>query len=193
MDARTEKILLEQVSNGDESSFEPLVNAHSARLIRMAWRMVGNREDAEDLAQETFVRLYKNIATFRGESRLSTWLYRTLSRLAIDHLRRQKLKRKIFFFQNSDDDQDPIEQAADPGASPADNYLAGEAGRKITKAMEKLSARQKMVFTLKHHEGMPLKEIAQVLELEEGTIKIHLHRAVHSLRNELKDLQGGLS
>ena len=193
MDARFEKILLEQVRNGDDASFKALVHEHSARLIRMAWRMVGNREDAEDLVQETFVRLYKSIASFREESRLSTWLYRTLSRLAIDHFRHQKLKRKIFFFQTSNEDLDPIEQAADPGATPAENYLTGEAGRKIVKAMEKLSARQRLVFTLRHHEGMALKEIAQVLELEEGTIKIHLHRAVHFLRNELKDLQGGLS
>ncbi len=193
MDTDTEKILLTQVRAGDESSFEALVNAHSSRLIGMAWRMVGNREDAEDLAQETFIRLHKNIVKFRGESSLSTWLYRILSRLAIDHLRRQKLKQKIFFMRNTDEEQDPLEQAADPGANPGEIYLAGEAGRKLTRAMEKLSARQRMVFILRHHEGLPLKEIAGVLELEEGTVKTHLHRAIHFLRNELKDLKGGLS
>ncbi|WP_020676580.1 RNA polymerase sigma factor [Geopsychrobacter electrodiphilus] len=193
MDAGTEKILLAQLQAGDESSFEALVNANSARLIGMAWRMVGNREDAEDLAQEAFIRLHKNIAKFRGESSLSTWLYQILSRLAIDHLRRQKLKQKIFFLRNTEDDQDPLEQAADPGANPGEIYLAGEAGRTMTKAMDKLPARQRMVFILRHHEGMPLKEIASVLELEVGTVKAHLHRAIHFLRNELKDLQGGLS
>lgn len=193
MDDRAEKILLEQIRNGDNTSFEQLVSAHSARLIRTVWRMVGNREDAEDLVQETFVRLYKNIDKFRGDSSLSTWLYKILSRLAIDHLRRQKLKQKIFFFRNSELDPDPLEQAADPGADPGELYLAGEAGRKLTKAMDKLSIRQRTVFTLRHHEGMPLREIASVLDLEEGTVKVHLHRAVHFLRKELKELQGGLS
>jgi RNA polymerase sigma-70 factor (ECF subfamily) len=193
MEERVEQILLAQVRQGDEASFAALVKAHSPRLIGMAWRMVGNREDAEDLVQETFIRLYKNIKDFRGDSSLSTWLYRILNRLAIDHLRRQKLKQKIFFLRNRDDEQDPMEMAADPGANPSEICLAGEAGRKLTLAMNKLSARQKAVFTLRHHEGLPLKEIAKVLELEEGTVKAHLHRAVHFLRDELKELQGGLS
>jgi RNA polymerase sigma-70 factor (ECF subfamily) len=85
-----------------------------------------------------------------------------------------------------------MELAVDSGATPVEKYLTGEAGKKLAKAMDKLSARQKMVFCLRHHEGMPLKEISQVLKLEEGTVKTHLHRAVHFLRNELKDLQGGL-
>lgn len=193
MDADVEKILLAQIRDGDDSSFETLVDTHSARLIGLAWRLVGNREDAEDLAQEAFIRLYKNIAGFRGESRVSTWLYRTMSRLAIDHLRRQKLKNKIFFLRNDAQDPDPVELAADSAATPGEHYLAGEAGRQLLKALDKLSARQRAVFTLRHHEGMPLKEIASVLELEEGTVKAHLHRAVHFLRKELKDLQGGFS
>jgi RNA polymerase sigma-70 factor (ECF subfamily) len=195
MDADTEKILLAQARAGNENSFEALVSAHSFRLIGMAWRMVGNREDAEDLVQETFIRLHKNLEKFRGESSLSTWLYRVLSRLAIDHLRRQKLKQRIFFMRthNTDDEYDPLEQAADPKANPGEIYLAGEAGKKLTSAMEKLSAQQRVVFILRHHEGLPLKEIAAALTLEEGTVKTHLHRAVHFLRNELKDLKGGLS
>lgn len=193
MDAAREKILLARIRDGDDASFETLVNAHAARLIGAAWRMVGSREDAEDLVQETFIRLHKNIAQFRGDSSLSTWLYRILSRLAIDHLRRQKLKRTFFFQRNTEQDQDPLDQAADPGPNPAEICLTGEVGRRLIKAMEKLSSRQRMVFVLRHHEGLPLKEIANVLELEVGTVKTHLYRAVHCLREELRDLQGDLS
>lgn len=193
MDTGAEKILLAQTRAGDSASFEALVTAHSAKIIGLAWRLVGNREDAEDLAQEAFLRLYRTLDNFRGDSTVSTWLYQTVTRLAIDHLRRQKLKRKIFFFRRSDEEHDPLELAADPAASPREQYLAGEAGRQLAKALEKLSARQRMVFTLRHHEEMPLKEIATMLELEEGTVKAHLHRAVHVLRKELKDLQGGFS
>jgi RNA polymerase sigma-70 factor (ECF subfamily) len=193
MDEVSEKIILAQIREGNDVNFETLVTAHSSRIIGLAWRMVGNRDDAEDIAQEAFIRLYRDVANFRGDSTVSTWLYRTVSRLAIDHLRRQKLRQKIFFFRNNNEEQDPLELVADPAATPGERYLAGEAGRQLAKAMEKLSARQRAVFTLRHQEEMPLKEIAAMLELEEGTIKAHLHRAVRVLRKELKDLHGGLS
>jgi RNA polymerase sigma-70 factor (ECF subfamily) len=193
MDAATEKIILDRIKDGDEAGFEALVNAHSAKIIGLAWRMVGNREDAEDIAQEAFIRLHRSLASFRGDSSVSTWLYRTVTRLTIDHHRRQKLKRKIFFFRRADSEHDPYELAADPAASPGDQYLAGEAGDRLSRAIEKLSAQQRAVFNLRHHEELPLKEIAAVLKLEEGTVKSHLHRAVHFLRKELKDLQGGLT
>jgi RNA polymerase sigma-70 factor (ECF subfamily) len=193
MDAATEKIILARIRDGDGASFEVLVRAHSAKIISLAWRLVGNREDAEDIAQEAFIRLHRNLASFRGDSSVSTWLYRTVTRLTIDYQRRQKLKQKIFFFRRSNAEHDPYELAADPAASPGDQYLAGEAGRRLAAAMDKLSARQRAVFTLRHHEELPLKEIAAVLQLEEGTVKAHLHRAVHILRKELKDLHGGLT
>ena len=193
MDAATEKIVLALIRAGDEASFETLVRAHSSRIISLAWRLVGNREDAEDIAQEAFIRLHQSLASFRGDSSVSTWLYRTVTRLTIDHQRRQKLKQKIFFFRRVDAEHDPYELAADPAASPGEQYLAGEAGRRLSSAVDKLSARQRAVFTLRHHEDLPLKEIAAVLKLEEGTVKTHLHRAVRILRKELKDLQGGLS
>lgn len=193
MDAATEKIVLARIRDGDEASFETLVRAHSSRIISLAWRLVGNREDAEDIAQEAFIRLHQGLTSFRGDSSVSTWLYRTVTRLTIDYQRRQKLKQKIFFFRRADAEHDPYELAADPAASPGEQYLAGEAGRRLSSAMDKLSARQRAVFTLRHHEDLPLKEIAAVLKLEVGTVKTHLHRAVHILRKELKDLQGGLS
>ena len=193
MDAATEKIVLARIRDGDDASFEVLVKAHSARIISLAWRLVGNREDAEDIAQEAFIRLHRSLATFRGDSSVSTWLYRTVTRLTIDHQRRQNLKQKIFFFRHSNTEHDPYELAADPAASPGEQYLVDEAGHRLANAMHKLSARQKAVFTLRHHEDLPLKEIATVLELEEGTVKTHLHRAVQILRKELRDLQGGLT
>jgi RNA polymerase sigma-70 factor (ECF subfamily) len=191
MDVANEKILLAQIRDGNDNAFEALVNAHSARIIGLAWKLVGNRADAEDIAQEAFLRLYRGIASLRGDSTVATWLYRTVTNLAIDHLRRQKLKRKIFFFRQGDEEQDPLELVADPAASPAARYQAGEAGRQLARALEQLSARQRLVFTLRHHEEMPLKEIAALLKIEEGTVKAHLHRAVLVLRKELKDLQGG--
>ncbi len=190
MDTCSEKMLLARIREGDESGFEPLVAAHSARAITLAWRLVGDRADAEDIAQEAFLRLHRSLPGFRGDSSVATWLHRTVTRLAIDHLRRRKLKERIFFFRRSNEEADPLDFAPDPAASPGERCLAGEIRRRLNQAMHRLSARQRAVFTLRHHEEMPLKEIAALLELEEGTVKAHLHRAVRILRQELQDLQG---
>jgi RNA polymerase sigma-70 factor, ECF subfamily len=189
MDARTEQILLGQARSGDAAGFEKLVLAHSSRVINLAFRLVGNREEAEDIAQEAFLRLHRGLSSFRGESSLATWLYRTVSRLAIDHLRREQLRRKVFFFRRDNEEADPTETFPDPAASPRDQLLAREAGARLARAMNRLSPRQRAVFILRHEEDLPLKKIARLLGMKEGTVKAHLHRAVSVLRKEFKDLQ----
>lgn len=189
MDTLAEKLLLDRLREGDEAAFAELVADHSPRLLSLAWRLTGSREDAEEIAQEAFLRLHRHLETFRGDSSLATWLHRTVSRLAIDHLRRRRVRERIFFFRRSEEEADPMELVADPAPSPAQQLLGGEIRRRLTRAMRRLSARQQVVFTLRHHEGLPLREIAALLDLEEGTVKSHLHRAVQLLREELKDLQ----
>lgn len=185
-----EKIVLERIREGDESGFEELVESHSRRVLALAWRLVGNREDAEDIAQEAFLRLHRSLDRFRGESSVATWLHQAVTRLAIDHLRRRKIKEKIFFFRRSDEEGDPLDSVPDPGVSPGDQCQAKEIGERLTRAMKRLSPRQRVVFSLRHYEGMPLQEIAAALALEEGTVKAHLFRATRILRQELKDLYG---
>ena len=182
-----EKTLLERIRNGDESAFELLVKEHTGKVIGLAWRLVGNREEAEDLAQEAFLRLHRSLPTFRGESSVGTWLYRTTSRLAIDHLRRERIKRKLFFFRQDNDAPDPVELASDPRHNPAREFQSQEAMQSLRKSLSKLSSRQQVIFTLRHYEGLPLKEIAEHLGLQTGTVKAHLHRAVTQLRHDLAD------
>ena len=183
----TEQILLEQLRAGHPGAFEQLVQAQASRMINLAYRLVGNRAEAEEIAQEGFLRLHRSLASFRGECSLTR--YRIVSRLAIDHLRREKLRRKLFFFRRHNDDVDPLDVVADAGASPRDLLQAKEAGQRLQAALDGLSARQRAVFVLRHQEGLALKEIAAVLKLQEGTVKAHLHRAVRALRVELEDLR----
>jgi RNA polymerase sigma-70 factor (ECF subfamily) len=183
-----ERILLEQIRSGHPTAFEQLVVTRTPRMVNLAYRLVGNREEAEDIVQEAFLRLHRSLESFRGECSLTSWLYRIVSRLAIDHLRREKLRRKLFFFRNSNEDPDPVELVADSGLTSVEKIQAKETGRRVAAALETLSARQRAVFVLRHHEGLALKEIAALLQLEEGTIKAHLHRAVRALRVELEDL-----
>lgn len=187
--ACSEKNILSRIRAGDESGFETLVATHSPRLLALSWRLVGDRDDAEDITQEAFLRFHRGIGNFRGDSSIATWLHRTVTRLAIDHLRRRKLRDMLFFFRRSNEEADPLDIVPDPGASPGEHLFAGEIRQRLGQAIQRLSARQRVVFTLRHFEEMPLLEIAETLELEEGTVKAHLHRAVRILRQELKDLQ----
>lgn len=188
MDSRNEMILVQQAAAGDARAFDEIVALHSQRIIQLAWRLVGNREDAEDLAQEAFLRFHRSLADFRGEASLATWFYRTVTRLAIDYLRREKVRRKLFWFRQHEEMPDLAGQAVATDASPAQQLLAAEQRQRLRRALQKLSPRQRAVFVLRNDEGMPLKEIAALLDLKEGTVKIHLHRAVASLTVELAEI-----
>lgn len=184
-----EQLQVARILAGDEHGFNQLVQQHSGKVLGLAWRLVGNREDAEDLAQEAFLRLHRALPEFRGDSKISTWLYRTTTHLAIDHLRRERLKRKLFFFRSAEGDPDPIDLAPAPLANPAREVEDRQAMQALQRGLLKLSARQQVIFTLRHYEGLPLKEIAGHLGLETGTVKSHLHRAVSVLRRELAEYQ----
>lgn len=194
MQPQTEKIVLNQARQGEERAFAQLVEAHSERAISLAWRLVGRREDAEEIAQEAFVRLFHALTTFRGESTVATWLYRTVSRLAIDHLRREKLKKKLFFFagERGAEQSAALESFPDPAASsPLEQLLARETAGRMNQVLNRLPPRQKAVFVLRHLEELTLREIAEALDLEEGTVKTHLHRAVERFRKEYRRMEGG--
>lgn len=186
-----EKALLERIRKGDESGFEEIVKEHSGKLVGLAWRLVGSREDAEELAQEAFLRLHRSLPAFRGDSLVGTWLYRTTTRLAIDFLRRERIKRKVFFFRQDNDSPDPVELASEPLRNPGRELQSQEAMQSLRRSLQKLSARQQAIFTLRHYEGLPLKEIAAHLGLETGTVKAHLHRAVTQLRKDLREFREG--
>jgi len=187
MTAAEELQLLERIRDGDDSGFELLVREHTGKVVGLAWRLLGSRDEAEDLAQEAFLRLHSSLPGFRGDSRVSTWLYRTTTRLAIDHLRRERIKRRLFFFRQDNDAPDPVGLAGDTRPDPGREYQSQEAMRVLRKSLGRLSPRQQVIFTLRHYEGLPLKEIAEHLALETGTVKAHLHRAVTQLRQDLAD------
>jgi len=189
METREEAILVEQARDGCEQSFEALVRQNSEKMIQLAWRMISNRQDAEEIVQEAFLRFYRSLDRFRGDSLVSTWLYRTVSRLCIDYLRRERIKRRLFFFSRPDDEFDPLEQATANTIRQDDQVIARQELVHLMRALERLSPRQRVVLTLRHQEELPLKEIAEILGLSEGSVKVHLHRAVQGLRNSLAEME----
>lgn len=162
-----------------EARFAAFVEGHRDRAVRLAWRLVGGDAGAaEDVVQDAFVRAWRALDRFRGESSLATWFYRIVVRQAANH-RRWRAVRERMGGWGSADAPDPAPAAAGDPALRA----------RIDGAVAGLSRRQREVFVLVHLEGFTLRETAAVLGRPEGTVKSHLHRALGHLRRELADLR----
>jgi RNA polymerase sigma-70 factor (ECF subfamily) len=164
-----------------ERQFAALVHSHRERALRLAWRLLGgNDAAAEDVTQEAFVRAWRSLPGFRGEARLSTWLYRIVVRQAANH-RRWRAVRERWGAAPPEDAPDPRPRA------PGDPALR----RRIAAALDGLSRGQREAFVLVHMEGLTVNEASEVLGKAPGTVKSHLHRALARLREELGDLREG--
>ena len=171
---------------GDERAFEQLVERHQTRVFRLLMRMMGNREEAEDVAQETFLSLYRHGRRFRHEARFSTFVYRVASNAALNRRRTlgrtRKRIQKLAVRQEAGDDL--------PGAprDPEDATSGGELTAHVQKALATLQPSLRMPVVLYDIEGLAYAEIAKVLGIAEGTVKSRIHRARQALRAELREL-----
>lgn len=163
---------------GEQEAFQALVERHSRNVFQLAFRMTGNEEDAEDVVQETFLKAFRNLSRFRGDSAFSTWLHRVTANCAVDLLRRR----------SRGEDPRPVEELDPPSESsdsPDRAALSGELGRRVTESLGRLSPMERMAFVLRHFEGRPIAEIARTLGLRGGATKNCVFRAVTKLRREL--------
>jgi len=162
-----------------EDRFGVFVGENLERARRLAWRLVGGDEAAaEDVAQDAFVKAYRSLGSFRGEASLGTWFYRILMREAQNY-RRWRALRELWGGLSSQEGPDP-----DP-AILGDPFVR----RRITAALQGLSRRQREAFVLVHEEGFTMREVAELLDRSEGTVKTHVQRALQALRRELGDLR----
>jgi RNA polymerase sigma-70 factor (ECF subfamily) len=168
--ADTDERLVERFKRGDESAFEELVRRHRERVYRAAWRVAGDHAEADDLAQESFLRAYRSLSGFRGESRFLTWMMRIVMNLALS--RRGSRSPTV-----------PLEEARHVGAGES----AGDAAlrRQVRQAVATLPPRQRQVLVLKVYEGMKFREVADVMEISVGTAKATFFQAVRGLRKRL--------
>ena len=175
--ADTDERLVERFKRGDESAFDELVHRHRERIYRAAWRVAGNHAEADDLAQESFLRAYRSLSGFRGESRFLTWMMRILMNVAWS---RRAAGRRVTV---------PLEEARHVGAGEG----AGESAlrRQVREAVEKLPPRQRQVLVLKVYEGMKFTEVAETMEISVGTAKATFFQAVRGLRRRLAVPPGG--
>ncbi len=174
---------------GDTAAFEELVRQYDRPVLRLAIHLTGSQEDGQDIYQEAFLRAYINIGSFRFECSFYTWIYRIVTNLCLDHLRKRSSRyRDLTTTISSEGEEEPIlDRIADQraGASPERNMASRELRGCILRAMARLSPRERVVFELKHYHGLRLRTVAGILNTSEGTIKNTLFRATHKLRTQL--------
>jgi RNA polymerase sigma-70 factor (ECF subfamily) len=196
LNAVNEEALIREAQAGSREAFEALVHRYDQEVLRLALNLLRRPEDARDIYQEAFLKVYKNLHRFRFECSFYTWLYRVVTNVCFDHLRRRSSR--------------PEDQAPDPAAgegeslpvdffdrqqerraeaNPERRLMGKEIGVHIDRALERLSSRERMVFELKHHHGLKLRAIGDILGTSEETVKNSLFRATQKLRAQLVSLR----
>lgn len=153
-------------------------------VYRVAYQFAGNHHDAEDIAQEVFIKVYRSLDRFRQDAQLSSWMYRIVMNACIDHRRRQSPVGAAPFGEEA---ERKMLNTPEENPGPEDRAYAGELGQVLETEISRLPRGQRIVFVMRHHQGLKLSEIANALGLAEGTVKRQLHAAVHRLRQALSD------
>ena len=178
--------IIEQVKAGDAEAFSLLVERYQGRIYSLALRMCGNEDDASDLTQEAFLRAWRSLGAFAGDAAFSTWLFRLTHNLCIDFLRGRKRRAAVSMtWADGDDDEEKQFDVPDPTPDPEQALLAAEDRRLLAQALDALPADQREIITLRAINGLSYQEIAELLRLQEGTVKSRLSRARAQLRNKL--------
>jgi RNA polymerase sigma-70 factor (ECF subfamily) len=191
-----ERELIERAQQGDREAFETLVRRYDRDVLRLALNILKRPEDARDIYQEAFLRIYKNLHRFRFECSFYTWMYRVVTNVCLDHLRRRSSRPE---------DQAPElpphpsgdaqsgdffdrQQEKSAASNPEKHLMDQEIGRRISAAMELLTPRERIVFEMKHYQGLKLRAIGEALGTTEETVKNSLFRATRKLRTQLAEL-----
>jgi len=171
--------LVRAVLAGSPEAFGPIVERHRRAVYRLCYRYTGRHEDAADLAQDTFLRAYRSLHTFKGEASLGTWLYRIALNVSLNHVTARAKQRT----------PEPLEAAARtgaPGESPSDAVLRAERSERVRGAIARLPPKQRATLVLRVYQELPHEEIARVLGISVGASKTNLFHALARLREELR-------
>jgi len=188
--------LVREAQAGNRAAFEELVHRYDRDVLRLALNLMKRTEDARDVYQEAFLKVYRNLHRFRFECSFYTWLYRIVTNVCLDHLRRRQARPEdqapeLHAAQQDDVGTDFFERQREqrPTLDPERHVLGQEIKKRLASAMERLSPRERIVFEMKHYQGLKLRAIGDALGTSEETVKNSLFRATRKLRNELGELR----
>ncbi|MFQ6092596.1 MAG: RNA polymerase sigma factor [bacterium] len=181
----TDTELVERCRQNDRDAFSVLVDRHKRMVLGYAYRMVGDEQEAEDIAQDVFLRVYQALPRFRGESKFTTWLYKIVSNVCLNRLR--KVRPETLSIEANDEEQNfsPL-RLADRGNTPETNFERKRFRERIRTLVSSLPPQYSAVITLRHLQDMAYDEIASTLDLPLGTVKTHLFRAKERLKEILE-------
>jgi RNA polymerase sigma-70 factor (ECF subfamily) len=185
--------LIREAQRGDRSSFDSLVRRYDQSVLRLALHMLGNEQDAQDVHQEAFIKAYRHLGNFRFECSFYTWLYRIVTNLCLDQLRRRKSRREdpATVLDASGEEMDLMANVPDNRAmaNPGRELDRKVMSQSISDALNQLTPRERTVFELKHYQGLKLRTIGDMLNTTEETAKNTLFRATRKLRLNLAELR----
>jgi len=187
-----EASLIRAVQRGDQDAFEQLVRAYDQSVLRLAVNLLRSQEDARDVFQEAFLRVFRSIDSFRFDCSFHTWLYRIVTNICLDYLRKRKVRKEEPAVV--DTPEGPLDRMNDfeedaPHADPERNMWNLQLGQRIEGALGELTPRERMVFELRHYQGLRLRNIGEILGTSEEAAKNCLFRATQKMRAVLRDFQ----
>lgn len=185
--------LIREAQQGNHRAFEELIRQYDQQVLRLALHLTGSPDDAQDIYQEAFLKAYKSVGNFRFECSFYTWIYRIVTNLCLDHLRKKQVRKEDSAVVSDSDGEEfsLLDTVSDDRAAhnPERDLMRRELGRKIGKALTKLTERERMVFELKHYQGLKLRTIGEMLNTTEETAKNTLFRATQKLRTSLAEMR----
>ncbi|GLC89715.1 RNA polymerase sigma factor SigW [Lysinibacillus piscis] len=187
MDALINK-RIKQVLKGDQNAFADIVSLYQHKLYQVCYRMLGNKQESEDIAQEAFVRAYMNLHTFDQKRKFSTWLYRIATNLCIDRIRKKKPDYYLDAEVAGTEGLDMYSQIAADDRLPEEQIEQMELQDRIQYEIGRLPDKYRSVIVLKYIEELSLQEISEILDMPLGTVKTRIHRGREALRKQLNNL-----
>ncbi|MFN7924454.1 MAG: RNA polymerase sigma factor [Bryobacteraceae bacterium] len=187
---QTEAELIRAAQSGDHEAFEQLVSQYDQQVLRLAFNLLRSHEDARDIYQEAFLRVHRNLHQFRFDCSFHTWLYRIVTNLCLDQLRKKKVRREeATAIETEEGTRDLIASLPEPNASadPQRRAMSSEVRTRIDRVLGEMTPRERAVFEMRHHQGMRLRAIGEVLGTTEEAAKNCLFRATQKLRVALGD------
>ena len=177
MTREEEYAVIQRVRNGDPDAYEELVLANQKQVYHLALKMLGNEQDALDVAQEAFLKAYRSLDGFRADSKFSVWLYRLTSNLCIDFLRSRNRRPTVSLSVEDEDGEEKELTIPDERFSPQEELERKELRRAVRKGLAALPEEYREILLLRELSGLSYTEIAQTLQIEEGTVKSRIFRA----------------